>query len=416
MFEEANPVVVIAVPYIHLIAQWKETLKKVISADYMIEVYGANSSVWKTQLANAIYRKKRSPELRIVAISTIDSWQSDYFQSLLKKFDFERMLIIDEAHRVSSMINTVDKSLYKYSLGLSATPLKGRYLDTNLLNFFGGVVYSLPIEDALKKNFLCCYNYHTIFVDTTENDERRFKDINRQISTCFDSSGKLKSGCEDKIVQLILKRTRLLSMAENKMDMALIQRCITECEFKDHFIIYCGDGRITTSDTRHLDYIKEIFNDNGFKMNRFTCVESMEERIQLIDLFNRGIFNGFVSIRCLDEGIDIPSIRKALILSSNDNFREFVQRRGRILRHFDGKEEADIYDIILRPSYECSGIAEIELRRFYEYARLAINHEDKLKELEALIDDYGLDRERIYNYFDSVNDLDITSEDEDNGQ
>lgn len=416
LFEEANPVVVIAVPYIHLIAQWKETLKKVISADYMIEVYGANSSVWKTQLANAIYRKKRSPELRIVAISTIDSWQSDYFQSLLKKFDFERMLIIDEAHRVSSMINTVDKSLYKYSLGLSATPLKGRYLDTNLLNFFGGVVYSLPIEDALKKNFLCCYNYHTIFVDTTENDERRFKDINRQISTCFDSSGKLKSGCEDKIVQLILKRTRLLSMAENKMDMALIQRCITECEFKDHFIIYCGDGRITTSDTRHLDYIKEIFNDNGFKMNRFTCVESMEERIQLIDLFNRGIFNGFVSIRCLDEGIDIPSIRKALILSSNDNFREFVQRRGRILRHFDGKEEADIYDIILRPSYECSGIAEIELRRFYEYARLAINHEDKLKELEALIDDYGLDRERIYNYFDSVNDLDITSEDEDNGQ
>lgn len=416
LFKTDNPIVIIAVPYIHLIAQWKEALQKVITADYFIEVYGANSTVWKTQLANAIFRKKRAPDLKVVIISTIASWQSDYFQNLILKFDFSRLLIIDEAHRVSSMISTVEKTNYKYSLGLSATPLKGRHLDSELLRFFGGVAYNLPIEDALDRGFLCGYNYHTIFVDTTENDERRFKDINRQLSSCFDNKGQLKKGCEEKIVQLVLKRTRLLSMAENKIDTNLVNKCIANCSFVDHFIIYCGDGKVNSTDSRHLDFIKDIFNDNDYKMNRFTCVETMDERIKLIDLFNRGIFHGFVSIRCLDEGIDIPSIKKALILSSGDNFREFVQRRGRILRHFDDKKYADIYDIVLKPSLDCPGIAEIELRRFYEYARLALNHEEKLKELECLISEYSIDPDKIYKYFDTIDEIDVMLEDDDYGK
>lgn len=410
LFKTKNPIVIVAVPYIHLVAQWESSLKDVINADYFIEVYGANSSVWKIQLGHAIYRKKRDPSLRIVIISTIASWQSDYFQNLVMKFDFERLLVIDEAHRVSSSIDTVDKSKYQYSIGLSATPLKGRHLDNRLLSFFNGAVYNLPIEVALEKKFLCGYYYHPIYVETTENDERRFKEITRKMVQCFDAGGNIKPGSEDRLLQLVLSRTRLLSLTENKSDPLTILNCIAQAKFDDHFIIYCGDGHVSGGDERHLDYVKDIFNSKGYLMNRFTCAESMEERLSFIDLFTRRQFDGFVSIRCLDEGIDIPSIKSALILSSGDNYREFVQRRGRILRHFEGKEYADIYDIILLPSHECPGIAEIELRRFYEYARLSLNKDESLAKLKELVAEYGIEEDKVYNYFDSV-DIDLDLED-----
>ena len=415
VFKDKNPIVIIAVPYIHLVAQWESSIRDIVSADYYIKVYGANSATWKTQLGHAIYRKKRDPSLKIVIISTIASWQSDYFQDLVMKFDFERLLVIDEAHRVSSCISSIDKTKYNYKIGLSATPLKGRHLDNDLLAFFDGAVYNLPIELALERKFLCNYYYHPIYVETTENDERRFKEISRKMMSCFDASGNIRKGYEDKLLQLVLSRTRLLSLTENKSDPLTIINCIDKAKFDDHFIIYCGDGKVNGGDERHLDYVKDIFNSKGYLMNRFTCSESMEERITFIDLFTRKQFDGFVSIRCLDEGIDIPSIKSALILSSGDNYREFVQRRGRILRHFDGKEYADIYDIILLPSHDCAGIAEIELRRFYEYAKLSLNKEENLNKLTELISEYGIDDEKIYNYFDSV-DIDIELEDKDDAE
>jgi superfamily II DNA or RNA helicase len=97
----------------------------------------------------------------------------------------------------------------------------------------------------------------------------------------------------------------------------------------------------------------------------------------------------------LDEGINIPSIRSALILSSNDNYREFVQRRGRILRLYPGKTVAHIYDVIVLPSPYARGFAEIELRRYYEYCRLATNSKTLIAELEKLMVIYGLSYEDI---------------------
>ena len=105
----------------------------------------------------------------------------------------------------------------------------------------------------------------------------------------------------------------------------------------------------------------------------------------LVNAFNKGHISTLVAIRCLDEGINIPSIKSAVILSSNDDYREFVQRRGRILRLFEGKEKADIYDVLILPSYNAQGMALIELRRFYEYARLSLNWDTELK---TILDDY----------------------------
>ena len=133
----------------------------------------------------------------------------------------------------------------------------------------------------------------------------------------------------------------------------------------------------------------------------------MAKRMELVDLFNEGSIDALVAIRCLDEGINIPSITGALILASNDDYREFVQRRGRILRTYGNKQYANIYDVIVLPSWETEKMAEIELRRFYEYARLAENKKELLLQLESLAGDYGLELDSFVTTFDDEKEADL---------
>lgn len=131
------------------------------------------------------------------------------------------------------------------------------------------------------------------------------------------------------------------------------------------------------------------------KASKFTATEDIQERMQLIDSFNKGYIEYLVAIRCLDEGINIPSIKSALILSSNDNYREFVQRRGRILRLYEGKKIAHIYDVIVLPSISNKAFAEIEFRRYYEYSRLALNKDYLIDMLEHYLSEYDLSYDDI---------------------
>ena len=196
-------------------------------------------------------------------------------------------------------------------------------------------------------------------------------------------------------------------MAEEKM--LQIESIFAKVKDNDHTIIYCSDGKLLTNgmtaqdrqkEIRHLEHILELINHSALSSvkgiaSKFTASEGVDERMKLISAFNRGTIEYLVAIRCLDEGINIPSIRSALILSSNDNYREFVQRRGRILRLYPGKNIAHIYDVIVLPSPHSKGFAEIELRRYYEYCRLAVNSSDLIKELEKIMAVYGLSYEDI---------------------
>ena len=126
----------------------------------------------------------------------------------------------------------------------------------------------------------------------------------------------------------------------------------------------------------------------------------MKDRRELVDAFNKQEISALAALRCLDEGINIPSIKSALILSSNDDYREFVQRRGRILRTYGDKKFANIYDVVVLPNYDMQGWAKVELRRFREYARLALNWSELEPELNSFLNRYGLDIESVdvYDY------------------
>lgn len=392
--------IVICAPYKHLVHQWKEDVEKAMPDSTIIMISSENPK-WETQLSEAIVKQRIKKKSKIVAISTISSFNLDRFQKTIKKSKQDKLLIVDEAHRFTKRTDEI-KGMFKYMLGLSATPFSGK--DTakgkELMEFFGGQVFDLPIEAALDRGFLVPYYYHPIFVNATEDEEDRFRKKSAQMAACY-RNGKCID--PDNLVKHHRARLRIISMAEEKIDK--IQDILGHVQEKDHFIVYCGDGRLYDEGEeglRHINFVKRQLDELGFKASQFTASENMAERLDLIDIFNMGQIDSLAAIKCLDEGINIPSIKGALILSSNDDYREFVQRRGRILRTYEGKEYANIYDVVVLPSTSTEKLAEIEFRRFYEYARLAQNADVLMIQLNDLIKDYGLKLEDFATKFEDI--------------
>ena len=398
---------VIAVPYKHLVAQWYEDAKEFFPDAFVIMIHGEITD-GETRVFSS-YLSSLNEYKPIIVITTIKSFFLQKYVNLYKRIKYEKLLIVDEAHNFFNSINPELGKEYPYKLGLSATPVFGKdeTKTTVLVNWFGGIVEDFPIEKAIGK-YLVNYEYHPIFVQATEKDEKNFSYYTKMMLSAFDG----KTGTiidEEKFAVAYRGRLKAISMAENKM--ANIVSIFNEIQDKSHTIIYCSDGKMLYSDAkkpqqeeiRHLEVILKLINNailnkkDNLKASKFTASENIETRLSLIDDFNKERINYLVAIRCLDEGINIPSITSALILSSNDNYREFVQRRGRILRLYKDpvtgqkKDKAHIYDVIVLPSIDNTSFVEIELRRFYEYSRLALNKDELDSKLKDLLSDYGLE-------------------------
>ena len=399
LVEKHPAMIVICAPYKHLVKQWADDVEKAFPDAKLIMVSSENPT-WETQIAQEIIRKQYKPDNQIIIISTIASFKMERFTSVISRSKEDKLLIVDEAHRFTDRPDKL-KEMFRYMLGLSATPFSGSsaHKGLELMEWFGGQVFNLPIENALERGFLVPYNYYPIYVYATEDEERRFKYHTQKILSCFKNN---KCINPDLLVKSLRNRLRVISMAEEKT--TRIEEIMNRSVEKDHFVVYCGDGRLFDADSgkelRHIQAIKRVLTAHGFKASQFTATENMADRMELVDAFNKQEISALVAIRCLDEGINIPSIKSALILSSNDDYREFVQRRGRILRTYGNKKYANIYDVIVLPSYDMQGWAKIELRRFHEYARLALNWNDLEVELTDHLGAYGLTIEDVdvYDY------------------
>ena len=399
LVEKHPAMIVICAPYKHLVKQWADDVEKAFPDAKLIMVSSENPT-WETQIAQEIIRKQYKPNNQIIIISTIASFKMDRFTNVISRSNEDKLLIVDEAHRFTDRSDEL-KETFQYMLGLSATPFSGTsaHKGLELMEWFGGQVFNLPIENALERGFLVPYNYYPIYVYATEDEEGKFKYHTQKILSCFKNN---KCINPDLLVKSLRNRLRVISMAEEKTTrIDEIINCVVE---KDHFVVYCGDGRLFDANSgkelRHIQAIKRVLTAHGFKASQFTATENMTDRMELVDAFNKQEISALAAIRCLDEGINIPSIKSALILSSNDDYREFVQRRGRILRTYGNKEFANIYDVIALPSYDMQGWAKIELRRFHEYARLALNWEQLEVELNDHLGAYGLtiDDVDVYDY------------------
>lgn len=399
-FIEVNKILtIIAVPYKHLVNQWYEDVK-IFYPDAMVimvhgEIKNCDNKIYSSYIAA---RNEYKP---VIIITTIKSFFIEKYEKIYNEITFDKLLIVDEAHNFVTKISDELSSRYKYKLGLSATPVFGNDIDkTNkLIKWFGGIAMDFPIEKAIGK-YLVNYEYHPIFIQATTNDEENFMKAHQLMLSAIDQENGMIID-EEKFTIGYRGRLRAISMAEGKTK--LISSIFSKVEDKKHLIIYCSDGKLFYEkkheklEIRHLEFMLKLINNSlvesnnsKFRATKFTASEDVKTRMELIDRFNKGYDDILVAIKCLDEGINIPSIKSALILSSNDNYREFVQRRGRILRLYKGKKIAHIYDVIVIPSINTPLIAEIEFRRFYEYARLAINFEEIRQILEDKMYDFNL--------------------------
>ncbi len=406
LLEEQEATVVICAPYKHLVKQWAEDVKTAFPNAVIVMVSSENPT-WDQKIIQAIINKRYNKEVRIIIISTIVSFNLERFTNVIEKDESDKLLIVDEAHRFTKRSDKL-KEEYKYMLGLSATPYSGRSAVSGkeLMKYFGGQVFDLPIETALERKFLVPYYYKPIYVYATEEEEERFRKQSRIIASYF-KNGK----CIDpeNLAKTLRNRLRIISMAQAKIEG--VGDFINQIAERDHVVVYCGDGKLyddSGEEIRHIRQVKRVLNDLDYKASQFTAKENMTERMELVDAFNKGEISALAAIRCLDEGINIPSIKSALILSSNDDYREFVQRRGRILRLYEGKDSAVIYDVIVLPSNDMKEWAKIELRRFREYAKLSLNFEQIRDELDDLLHKYDLAIEDIdvYDYEEMEDEID----------
>ncbi|WP_288229866.1 DEAD/DEAH box helicase family protein [uncultured Faecalicoccus sp.] len=390
--------ILICAPYKHLVKQWWEDVVKVFPKADIIMVSSENLK-WYQQVTDAIIKLNYDSTSQVIIISTIASFKNKLINRLIK-YSGERLLIVDEAHRFTNRPEAL-KKVFLYMLGLSATPFSGTSAakGRELMKYFGGQVFDLPIEVALEKGYLVPYYYYPIYVSSNEEEEQEFKHQSRIMASCF-KNGKLVD--KDTFIKAHKNRLRIISMLEEKQDN--LSSIINRIDEQDHFVVYCGDGKLYDNNTgeeiRHIQSVKKVLSEFNYKVSQFTATENMQERMLLVDSFNKGEISVLAAIRCLDEGINIPSIKSALILSSNDDYREFVQRRGRILRTYKDKEYAKIYDIVALPSNNMEQWAKIELRRFNEYAKLAKNWNELKHELDELLIRYGISHEdiNVYDY------------------
>lgn len=172
-------------------------------------------------------------------------------------------------------------------------------------------------------------------------------------------------------------------------------------------LVYCGTAKVdkgSEKESRQIDEVTRMLGiEMGMKVSRYTSAENVEERRVIRNRFKDGNnLQALVAIKCLDEGVNIPGIRTAFILASSTNPREYIQRRGRILRLAPGKERAVIYDFVTLPipADELEGTEESvkiykslvknETARMEEFGAHSLNRGKSDTLVEQIKNDYGL--------------------------
>ncbi|MCL2924666.1 MAG: DNA phosphorothioation system restriction enzyme [Trichodesmium sp. MAG_R04] len=392
---------IVVCPYRHLVTQWGRECKKFALQPILAF---ENVHTWQNKLSTTLYNI-HSGHLKFISIITTNStFISDSFQSQLKYFPEKTLIIGDEAHHLGSPKS--EKSLPKnigLRLALSATP--ERYFDdqgtTAILDYFGQILQpELTLANAIQQGALVRYIYHPILVELTEDESRNYVKLTSKIGWALLLSEKENAEIDQEdLTALLIQRSRLIASAKNKL--TTLKKLMANRLQTTHTLFYCGDGFVekeNISDLRQMEAVVKILGSElGYRVNTYTAKNSIKQREKLRKQFESGELQGLVAIHCLDEGIDIPAIKNAVILASSQNPRQFIQRRGRILRPHPSKERATLFDMIVLPPDMGRSSLQVErnllrkeLKRFLEFADLADNAGEARIKLLNIQKKYGL--------------------------
>ncbi len=371
---------IVICPYRHLVQQWSREAE---NFGFVPLLAFESLHRWAEALTIQLNELHAGTRTFLTVITTNSTFSSQAFQSRLRYFPRNTMIVGDEVHNLGAeaLAESLPDSI-GLRLGLSATP--ERWFDpegtARLFRYFGEVIEPrLTLKRALELKVLVPYRYVPILIELDEDERDRYLELSAKIAKLWNIDDQ-EAGS---VKYLLLERSRLVASARNKL---VALRSLGQTSLKDHghLLVYCGDGTVESAVdagvARQVDEALRILGSElGMRMSRYTSDEGLEEREELRIQIDTGALQGLVAIRCLDEGVDIPSVETAVILASSSNPRQFIQRRGRVLRRFPGKESATVYDMVVVPPTEAvvgeseRTLLRKELIRFVEFADLAIN-------------------------------------------
>jgi len=406
LFARENKVVaIISSPFIHLSEQWAKEFNKLgISCDKIIADSSRNR--WKDTLADGLLDVENGVNEHLLVLTTHNTFSAGDFMNIVreskKRTPGQRMLlIIDEVHGIGApqrRLGLIEE--YDYRLGLSATPkrwfdLKGT---EKIFNYFGDVVFEFSLKDAIETGYLVPYIYLPHFTYLAPEEMARYEEETRKIAKAYYRS-KDEDEKDEIFTLLCIKRQKIIRNARNKL--AVFEKILDDLKEVRYCLVYCSPHQIRV--------VQDILNQKNIIQHKFTEQEGirpesrfdgLSEREFLIKQFSEGTYNALVSMRCLDEGVDVPPARLAIMLDNSGNPREYIQRRGRVLRKFPGKKQAVIHDIIVEPVLRTTISQELgelerkiiakELERYRDFASSAQNASECLEIMADLEAMYGL--------------------------
>jgi len=390
-------VVIVSCPYTHLVQQWRDDILKFLP-DFEVVIADSSNSRWKNQLTDNIYDLKNQVIDKLLILTTHNTFFSDIFVSKITNIQKPVLLVCDEVHGIGSdqRREGLLDDVYTYRLGLSATP--SRWFDDEgteiIQNFFSKTVYEFTLKQAIntinpdtKKPYLVKYDYYPIFISLDEYEMNEYEEQTKKIAkSFFISQNSLEK--RELFNLLCIKRQKIITNSRNKY--GSFENILKKMMPIKHCLVYVSPEQI--------ENVQNIISSNNIKQHKFTCEEGtkssldydgLSEREFLLKEFEGGNYEILVAMKCLDEGVNVRQAKTAILLANSNNPREYIQRRGRTLRPYPGKDKAFIYDFIVVPLLDrinIKGLKDIELkifqkemRRFKEFADSADNQVDCLK-------------------------------------
>ena len=402
---------VIAVPYQVLAEQWEEELAAFGAKPI---ICSSKTASWSQDLAIKVdeFRTERINFVSVICVNA--TLATDRFQEIVGRIrDSGSFLFVgDECHHHGTVrYNRALPENAGMRMGLSATYERHGDPDgtARLESYYGSTAYTFTLSEAIDKGFLVPYRYNLVLVELTSSEDEIYAQIAKKISERFAvlrGDGQTNPLDDDVIKALLLKRSRFLGTLASKRQR--LAELVEQGQITPRTLVYCGEGRapaddeddgtteIDHEDLQNIDLITRMISEKGFRVSRFTSREGSQERREVLSMFRTGSIEVLTAIRCLDEGVNIPACETAFILASSTNPRQFIQRRGRILRRSPGKLSATLWDFLpLPPKNSVSDehekqILRKELGRISDFSRHSMNFKETYQMLTPLLKRYDL--------------------------
>jgi superfamily II DNA or RNA helicase len=375
--------VVITVPYQNLAIQWIDALR-----DQGLDSIGVFDSYnnWYDRVRNQFAAAQYSDAVPMACVVCVNaSFKDDRFQGLMKLLEFAKevnhLLVVDECHHFNKPEHLRKlPEVFSLRLGLSATPYD-QFSDVDegqhLARYFGKIAFEFPLGRAIDEGFLTRYQYHFFCCELDFEETERYVQLTHEIIKIAGSDERFSPETLAKVQPKLLERARIVGAARDKL--AKLKAHLTRSGRTPYTLFYCGDGAVEEEgeSNRQIEVVSQMLHELGWRTSRITAKESLATREQLLRRLGDRSIDAVVSIKVLDEGIDVPACQAAYLLANQSSNRQWIQRRGRVLRLSNGKEVADIYDFLVLSGASSAksfkSLAKKELKRAYEFARDAVN-------------------------------------------